>query len=98
MKKIKILIMVLAILLSGIVFDTNDVSANERTKDVVIVIDAGHGGEDPGALAVTGAYESQCNLAITKAMKAELDTYEGVKVYLTRSEDEWSAEQWLRLR
>ena len=43
--------MVLAILLSGIVFDTNDVSANERTKDVVIVIDAGHGGEDPGALA-----------------------------------------------
>ena len=90
MKKIKILIMVLAILLSGIVFDTNDVSAKERTKDVVIVIDAGHGGEDPGALAVTGAYESQCNLAIAKAMKAELDTYEGVKVYLTRSEDEWS--------
>ena len=90
MKKIKIILLALAVLLSGIVFDTTSVNANERAKDVVIVIDAGHGGEDPGALATTGAYESDCNLAIALAMKAELETYEGVKVYLTRSEDAWS--------
>ena len=90
MKKIKIFLLSLVVLLSGIVFDTTSVHANERTKDVVIVIDAGHGGEDPGALATTGAYESDCNLAIAVAMKTELESYEGVKVYLTRSEDAWS--------
>lgn len=63
--------------------------ARDSDGDVVIVIDAGHGGRDPGSEAVTGAYEKDCNLAIALAMKEELGKYKGVKVYLTRSDDEW---------
>ena len=66
-----------------------NVGAKEDGRDIVIVIDAGHGGSDPGTQAVTGAYEKDCNLAIALAMKEELETYGKVKVYLTRSEDEW---------
>lgn len=64
-------------------------AAKDADGDVVIVIDAGHGGHDPGSQAVTGANEKDCNLAIALAMKEELCKYSGVKVYLTRSDDEW---------
>ena len=67
-----------------------DTESPEKTKEVIVVIDAGHGGADPGALATTGIYEKDCNLAIALAMKSELETYEGIKVYLTRSGDEWT--------
>ena len=63
--------------------------ARDADGDIVIVIDAGHGGHDPGSEAVTGIYEKDCNLAIALAMKDELCKYNGVKVYLTRSGDEW---------
>ncbi|MCM1309079.1 MAG: N-acetylmuramoyl-L-alanine amidase [Butyrivibrio sp.] len=65
------------------------VRAKDADGDVVIVIDAGHGGQDPGSEALTGAYEKDCNLEIALAMKEELGKYKGVKVYLTRSDDEW---------
>lgn len=91
MKKIAAVFLSVFFIFAGIFTFSEDVSANtERTKDVVVVIDAGHGGADPGALATTGIYEKDCNLAIALAMKAELETYEGIKVYLTRSQDEWS--------
>lgn len=90
MKQLKSIIMTLVILVAAIGISGVSVEANEVRKDVVIVIDAGHGGDDPGALATTGAYESDCNLSIAYAMKAELETYAGVKVYLTRTGDEWS--------
>ena len=59
------------------------------TDDVIIVIDPGHGGQDPGSIATTGAYEKDCNYAIAQAMMDELNQYEGVQVYMTRSKDEW---------
>lgn len=90
MKQLKFIIVALVCTLLAISFYPDTIYADENKKDVVIVIDAGHGGNDPGALAVTGVYESDCNLAIALAMKAELETYEGVQVYLTRSGDEWS--------
>lgn len=65
------------------------VSAKDSDGDIVIVIDAGHGGHDPGMTAVTGTYEKDCNLDIAIAMKEELCKYKGVKVYLTRSDDVW---------
>ena len=89
MRKVLNIVVMLAVVLSGLYFGTVSASA-ENKKDIVIVIDPGHGGSDPGAMATTGAYEDECNLAIANAMKAELETYEGVKVYLTRSKDEWS--------
>ncbi len=90
MKQLKCIIMTLVIAVAAMGINSMPVEANEVRKDVVIVIDAGHGGDDPGALATTGAYESDCNLTIALSMKKELETYAGVKVYLTRDGDEWS--------
>lgn len=67
----------------------SEVSAKDADGDIVIVIDPGHGEDDPGSIATTGAYEKDCNYAIATAMKNELEKYEGVKVYFTRSEDTW---------
>ena len=69
-------------------FMVNKASAKDADGDVVIVIDPGHGQDDPGSIATTTrTYEKDCNLAIAKAMREELCKYEGVKVYLTRTSD-----------
>jgi N-acetylmuramoyl-L-alanine amidase len=56
-----------------------------------VVIDAGHGGHDPGAIGPSGLKEKDITLKVAKALKAKLDR-EGrqfgiTKVYLTRSDD-----------
>lgn len=51
-----------------------------------LVIDAGHGGEDGGAVSLTGAIESQLNLAIALRLDEFLGLY-GVNVVLLRSSD-----------
>ena len=56
-----------------------------------IVIDAGHGGHDPGAIGPSGLKEKQVTLNIAKALKEKLDRegrkYGITNVYLTRSDD-----------
>ena len=52
----------------------------------VIIIDAGHGGEDSGAIGVNGAYEKDINLAIAMIMGEELSN-RGYTVVYTRTED-----------
>ncbi len=52
----------------------------------VVILDAGHGGEDGGAVGVNGALEKDLNLALTLSL-AELLREAGVEVILTRSED-----------
>ncbi|MBN1823926.1 MAG: N-acetylmuramoyl-L-alanine amidase [Endomicrobiales bacterium] len=54
---------------------------------IVIVLDAGHGGEDPGAIGPNGTKEKDVNLAITKRLKTLLDNDENFKVFLTRRDD-----------
>ncbi len=60
---------------------------NPSPDPVVIVIDPGHGGENLG-----GQYEEytekDMTIVVAKAMKEELEKYEGVTVYLTRESDE----------
>ncbi|MBR2931054.1 MAG: N-acetylmuramoyl-L-alanine amidase [Clostridia bacterium] len=51
-----------------------------------VIIDAGHGGEDPGAIGVSGAYEKDLNLEIAKLLAAMLKE-EGFDVLMTREED-----------
>ena len=57
------------------------------SDDIVVVLDPGHGGGDPGAVA-NGLHESDINFSIAQYCKAELEEYSGVKVYMTRSENE----------
>jgi N-acetylmuramoyl-L-alanine amidase len=53
-----------------------------------VVIDAGHGGQDPGAPSVVkGRNEKEATLAVAKAIKAELDASGKVKAILTRATD-----------
>jgi N-acetylmuramoyl-L-alanine amidase len=51
-----------------------------------IVLDAGHGGHDPGAVA-NGLKEKDLTLAIVKHIGCLLGDYEGVEVYYTRTDD-----------
>jgi len=62
-------------------------------KIKTVVIDAGHGGHDPGAIGPSGLKEKDVNLRIAKALKAKLDKdgkkFGITKVYLTRSTDKF---------
>lgn len=53
-----------------------------------IVLDAGHGGKDPGAIGRHGLKEKSIVLDVAEGIKNELDRC-GLKVYLTRSGDEF---------
>ena len=55
-------------------------------QDRILVLDAGHGGEDGGAVSLSGALESQLNLAIAQRVDDVLGLY-GVQVLMLRDED-----------
>lgn len=60
--------------------------ASARVGEWVLVLDAGHGGEDGGAVSLTGAPESSINLAIVQKLDGLAGLY-GVPTVLTRTED-----------
>ena len=62
--------------------------AKDSEGNIVIVVDAGHGSIDGGAYQ-NGVKESEVNWKLALALKAELQTYWGVEVYLTRGSGEW---------
>lgn len=53
----------------------------------VVVIDAGHGGSDPGKVGINGQLEKDINLKITEQLKAYLEASD-VEVILTRDSDQ----------
>ena len=55
-------------------------------KKCVVVIDAGHGGMDPGKVGVNGSLEKEINLAVAKELKALLEQND-VTVVMTRTDD-----------
>ncbi len=59
----------------------------QQSKRKIIVIDAGHGGVDPGAIGYKGTYEKKITLEMARELKAELETNSKYKVYLTRNRD-----------
>ncbi|MEZ5529621.1 MAG: N-acetylmuramoyl-L-alanine amidase [Porticoccaceae bacterium] len=56
-------------------------------RDVIISIDAGHGGEDPGALGPKGIREKQVVLAISRELKTLFDQTPGYRARLVRDGD-----------
>ncbi|MEO8718339.1 MAG: N-acetylmuramoyl-L-alanine amidase [Burkholderiales bacterium] len=52
-----------------------------------VVIDAGHGGEDPGARGRRGTLEKDITLLIAKRLKAQIDAEPGMRAVLTRDGD-----------
>ena len=59
----------------------------KKTKDIVIVVDAGHGGEDPGAVGKGRTYEKHITLSIAKRLERLIKREKGMKVVMTRSSD-----------
>ena len=85
------LTIVLAIVLSGVFLRTNpDVvgvcEVFSEAESRVLVIDAGHGGEDGGATSPSGLIESGVNLDIAKRFEA-LAGYFGIKTAMTRESE-----------
>ncbi len=65
---------------------SNKYAYSRYKKQKIIVIDPGHGGKDPGAVA-NGLKEKNVNLKIAKALKRVLEKDGRFKVYLTREDD-----------
>ena len=58
----------------------------EASERKLVIIDAGHGGEDCGAIGVSGVYEKDLNLSIAKELGALFEE-KGYAVIFTRSDD-----------
>ena len=56
-------------------------------RDVVVAIDAGHGGEDPGARGRKGTREKDVTLAIARKLKERIDAQPGMRGVLVRDGD-----------
>ncbi len=63
------------------------VQTSKRSKDVIVAIDAGHGGEDPGSIGPKGTYEKKVVLAISKRLARKINETPGMKAVMTRSGD-----------
>ncbi len=62
-------------------------SAPAVNRRITIVIDAGHGGEDPGARGRRGTYEKTVTLTIARKLKTLIDTEPNMRALLTREGD-----------
>jgi N-acetylmuramoyl-L-alanine amidase len=65
----------------------------QRSRDVIIAIDAGHGGEDPGARGPSGTYEKVVVLEIAKKLRDLINRERGMRAVLIREDD-----YYIRLR
>ena len=69
-----------------IVATNNSSQTVQSAKQHIIVIDAGHGGKDPGCIGKGGTQEKTVVLSVAKKLKNKLDA-NGYKTFLTRSTD-----------
>ncbi len=66
--------------------DDTDADIDGEKKYPTVIIDAGHGGEDGGAIGKNGIYEKELNLAIASDLAAMLRV-DGINVIMTRETD-----------
>ena len=88
----KIELVITVLLLAGLIFASRKVSryaASDNVKDVAgnkVVVDAGHGGADPGKIGINGLEEKGINLSISLLLRDTLEK-SGYSVIMTREED-----------
>ncbi len=63
------------------------VSSATKSRDVVIAIDAGHGGDDPGSIGPSGVYEKRVALEIAKRVASKINNTPGMRAVMIRSGD-----------
>ena len=61
--------------------------APRQTRPILIALDAGHGGEDPGAIGPGGTYEKDVVLQIARRLQKLIDAQPNMRAYLTRDGD-----------
>lgn len=59
----------------------------EIDRDIIIAIDAGHGGKDPGSVGPGGTYEKRITLSVSKLLAAMVNRTKGMQAHLTRNGD-----------
>jgi N-acetylmuramoyl-L-alanine amidase len=62
-------------------------------RDVIVAIDAGHGGKDPGATGKNGTHEKTVTLQIAKKLEKKINQQKGMRAVLVRKND-----RFMRLR
>lgn len=60
---------------------------SDTKRDIIVVIDAGHGGEDPGAIGPRGTLEKDVVLAMAQRLEELIDNQPGYEARLTRTGD-----------
>ncbi|QSX80039.1 N-acetylmuramoyl-L-alanine amidase [Lysobacter solisilvae] len=65
----------------------DDPMRNRTMRPLVIAIDPGHGGQDPGAIGQSGKREKDVTLAIARELARQINATPGLKAYLTRDTD-----------
>jgi N-acetylmuramoyl-L-alanine amidase len=73
--------------------DTSKTVKKASKRDVIIAIDAGHGGRDPGATGRSGTHEKNVTLQIAKRLEKDINAQRGMKAILVRKND-----RYMRLR
>ncbi|MBQ2287684.1 MAG: N-acetylmuramoyl-L-alanine amidase [Lachnospiraceae bacterium] len=94
MKKIGAILVMLALLGLSVVYyrrtysEVAEVFSNASDKQIVkVVIDPGHGGNDPGGIGVSGVLEKDVNLSVALFLKENLEQ-QGIEVVMTRETDQ----------
>jgi N-acetylmuramoyl-L-alanine amidase len=62
-------------------------SVPQYARLITVAIDAGHGGEDPGAVGAKGSHEKNITLALAKRLKQKIDAQDNMRAVLTRDGD-----------
>jgi N-acetylmuramoyl-L-alanine amidase len=66
---------------------TSQQQRQKQKKEIIIAIDPGHGGRDPGAIGKKGTREKDITLAVAKKMKTLINRTPGYRAILTREAD-----------
>src|SRR3546814_6429453 len=56
-------------------------------RPLIVAIDAGHGGQDPGAIGKSGRREKDVTLAVSRELARQVNATPGLQAYLTRDKD-----------
>lgn len=62
-------------------------SGSKKGRDIVIAVDAGHGGMDPGAIGAKGTYEKHVAMAVAKNLAHLINQADGLRAVLIRDGD-----------
>ncbi|WP_269790785.1 N-acetylmuramoyl-L-alanine amidase [Stenotrophomonas sp. Iso1] len=67
--------------------DASRIRMQAGMRTLVVAIDPGHGGQDPGAIGPTGKREKDVTLAVARELARQVNATPGLRAYLTRDTD-----------